>query len=84
MHGHLGELESRTGNLTAAMEQWRRILEISEFAARRQPGDATLAALSVAHWRFSRALQWSGDVDSRRKAGVLKSIATCDAALSGR
>ena len=69
LHGHLGELESRTGNLTAAMEQWRRTLEISESAARRQPGDATLAALSVAHWRLSRALQWSGDVDGAARHG---------------
>ena len=69
LHGHLGELESRAGNLTAAMEQWRRTLDISESSAARQPSDATRAALSVAHWRFSRALQWSGDVDGAVRHG---------------
>lgn len=36
-HGHLGEFESRAGNLTAAMDQWRRTLEISQSSAARSP-----------------------------------------------
>ena len=69
LHGHLGEFETRAGNLTAAMDHWRRTLEISESSAARQPSDTTRAALSIAHWRLSRALQWSGDVDGAIRHG---------------
>jgi eukaryotic-like serine/threonine-protein kinase len=63
LYGHVGEFETAAGNLTAAMGHSRLTLEISESCAARQPGDSTAAALSVAHWRLSRALQRSGDVD---------------------
>lgn len=62
VYGHQGDSDISRGRMAAAAENWGRTLEVAQQWMKRNPSDAAILALGIAHRRISRAAQLNGDL----------------------